>query len=486
MTTRQVPICPTFNLPYFIMSYGRIYLSGHSYFRLNEAVAGTAVPLSILYASREESDAVIQLRLAISNLNFMYIKDILDLHPALPRLLTNTRGRCDQEANEQLFGLLLVMGRVRDLERLYGVIISDGTSEDGTPPQDVPAVLDSDEQPRYEMITQRESFGSRAALVHERICVRRSSATTLISCWAPDAISTLTPVKLYPRWPTRGLVIERMLGKGSYGYVFEVPRQAGLFKFSTTTSEYVRELLTQCVLSTLHTGLPQVVETPTMADMEAVQHHLLELTPLHPVTRQTAAAYAETVTAGTTGIHADLQGVSLSVVDQLSLMVKLLMNGVRALRDRFIMHLDISTTNVMWDNKTSTIRIIDYGGTIGDDSFLDIGRIVTRVCTRSTRAPEYGSGETIWQRNESSEALSAYYSIMSHIFDQTVLGEQPYAKEKACSAVIKKELDKWDAEWRTSTGDKELPRQLEFLRRVHLASRSLPKDRPPIDWILST
>src|SRR6185437_14463915 len=103
----------------------------------------------------------------------------------------------------------------------------------------------------------------------------------------------------------------------------------------------------------------------------------------------------------------------------------------------FIMHLDISPANVMWDDRNSTVRIIDYGGTIGDDSFFDIGNIVSRICTRTTRAPEYGSPETIWQRNESSEGLSAYYAIMSNVFPEELVRDQPYLKEVACQSQVK-------------------------------------------------
>jgi hypothetical protein len=151
------------------------------------------------------------------------------------------------------------------------------------------------------------------------------------------------------------------------------------------------------------------------------------------------------------------------------------------------MHLDLSTSNIMWDAEADSLRIIDYAGTIGDDSFLDIGSTVTRVCTRSTRAPEYSSEEILWQRNESSEALSVYYALMSHIFSREVINDQPYAKESSCRERVRVDIELWNTEWRSRVEDSaELPGEIMCIRRVHDAARSLPKDRPPLEWILSS
>jgi serine/threonine protein kinase len=412
-------LCPRFDIPYFVISCGRIYLSGHSYYRLTAIDDGP--DLAPLYVSKAESDAVNNLKIAIVKIDFAELRSILDYFPTLPRLMNSDR---DQEAHESLFGLLLVMGRLSDLERLYGIATSDGTSHDGD----------------YKLINQRETFGSRAALIHEKILVN-------------------LPEKQDRRWPVRGLVVDKMVGKGSYGYVFL--EQKDLWKFSLSTSEYVREFLTHSLLTLFSTALPPEVQSPIIVSDVMIQNHLLRLYPLQQLTRDNINSCSNK---------------SLPRVDQFAQIIKQLFFGVCALRDRFIMHLDISTTNVMWDPVGKNFRIIDYGGTIGDDSFLDIGTIVNRICTRTTRAPEYSSSETIWQRNESSEALTAYYSIMSYLFDPSVLAEQPYVKGEMCLKHIKSELE--------ATGS--TTPEITCLRRVHTAAHSLPKDRPPLEWILSS
>lgn len=523
MVSRQPPLVPAFNVPNFALSCSQIFLAGHSYYLIGDIVVTdsdssstvTPDPLTVLYPSRDETAVLPEFRLAIIKSNIDSLKRILDTRPALPRLLLNPRGRCDQECHTLLFGLLLVLGRVRDLERLYGVVPSSSLLPVGQSHSDhLILAEDGDEEMTCITITQREEFGNRAALVHESIAAQRSENTTLSSVWSPDPIfyaaSRQKATKKHFRIPIRCLSIEKMVGKGSYGFVYE---SGGLLKkFSTTTSEYVRELLSQCVLTltSKNTGLsvaegekiPSEVKSPTSATSSQVQHHILTLTQLSAITRSNIVEFIQVV-GGIQAIDSskNLRGLEMTAFDQLALICRSLFNGVRSLRDRFMMHLDLSTTNVMWDKSVGNgggVRVIDYGGTIGDDSFLDIGTIVSRVCTRSTRAPEYGSGESLWQRNESSETLSAYHAIMSHAFSPTLTGTQPYAKEEACSLAVKLEMDAWDREWRARGKNEQredeqveikdqepIPAEIECIRRVHQASRILPRDRPPLDWLLS-
>lgn len=353
--------------------------------------------------------------------------------------------RCHQEQHEGLFGLLLMMGRTRDLERLYAVVGSDLSIE-----QPDKSIRDADEEPHYEMISQREVFGNRASLIYDRIHIRRSMILS------PPVEPRAT---VHQRWPIRSLIVERMVGKGSYGYVFE--NGGRLLKFSFTMAEYVRELLTHCLL-TVTEGV-----TPTFASEDLVQYHLLALHSMQPLTRGSLPVYATIMSE-----HA-VPSVKLAPLDEIAIVVRSLFNSVRSLRDRFVMHLDISTSNVMWDPASASVKLIDFGGTIGDDSFLNIGPIVSRVCTRSTRPPEYGTSDTLWQRNESSETLSAYYAIMSHVFPASILSELPHLKEELCRKQVETELT-------------ERPNPVPCIRRVHLASRGHSADRPLLDWLLSS
>lgn len=423
--------------------------------------------------SRDESTDLPQFKTAITEENHARISFLLELRPALPRLLLNSKGKCDQDFHEHLFALLLVGGRIRDLERLYGVLIADLDNESGELPS-----LDGDEAvAQYETISQREPFGSRVAILHERICARRSSSSGEVN----------PPAQQFDRLPVRNLSISRLLGRGSYGYVYTSGR-GDILKYSTMTSEYVRELLTQRVLQMTSEDLPGEVSAATSVMPDHVHHHLLSLTEFTPLTAQSIAVVADNLTRKAEGeASLALHGLGLTQFDRLAILVRSLFNGVRALRDRFVMHLDISTTNVMWEEESGGLRVIDYGGTIGDDSFLDLGHIVPRLCTRSTRAPEYASSETLWQRNESSETLGAYYAVMSHAFKADLLKEQPFSKEAACAEQVALQTNAWNEQWRRAAAGStsSLPTDIECMRRVHMAARSLPRDRPPLDWLLS-
>lgn len=492
MTGHRPGLVLGFCIPNFVITCDRIYLAGHSFFVLhNEQPSLAPVP-----ATTEEQHELPVLRTLISSANHFRLATMLNMRPTLPRLLCTSRGKCDQDAHEALLGLLLFNNRLRDLERLYGIVIADCQ----LPCQ----MIESDEQPQYQVISQKELFGGKLTVVHDNVVVRRSLNTALDPSWPSDLIAypPVPPSRTPARFSSPqicALQVERQIGHGSYGYVFV--SNGSLLKFSTATSEYVRELLSQFVLeitsfsdSTSHPAhdLPQEVATPTSARDAQINHHLLTLTPLHCIKPHNISEYAMTATQEAILESGKvLRGLSMAPTDQLAIMVRNLLNGIRALRDRFIMHLDISTANVMWEKPAGGLRVIDYGGTIGDDSFLDLGPILPRLCTRTTRAPEYAASDNLWQRNESSETLSAYYAIMSHTFHTDLLKEQPQAKEAACANQVAAEIEVWNSAWRERAvivgrdPAEELPVAINCIRRVHQAARGLPRDRPPLDWIIS-
>lgn len=455
MSTRQKPICGNFPIPFHVTFYDRIYLQGYSYFKL-QVKSISEPPLAIMYASREETMLIPELRWALSNVDTKKIMEILDTNPAIPRLLITTRGRCDKDMHQVLFGVLLYYGRARDLERLYGIVFAEDNNS-GEP------IFDADEDRENLIISQEETFGSRLILQHEGIVVKRSNTTTLLTCWSSDEVSKRRD-KNYQRWPTLGIPIERIVGSGTFGFVFKGSNR--LFKYGIMPIEYCRELLSQLVLTMTSDSLPIEVTVPTFATTDMIRYHLLELHQLKPITRDNVLTYSEEFAERREG---------LTLIDRLALILRRLIMGVKALRDRFVMHLDLSTTNIMWDSDANTIRIIDFGGTIGDDSFLDLGHTVSRVCTRSTRPPEYHAPETMWQRNESSETLSVYYALMSHVLAPDIINVQPYVKEPICSEYVEK-----------ATRDIPVSSELYHLHRVHTVARSRPIDRPSIDWVLST
>lgn len=234
-------------------------------------------------------------------------------------------------------------------------------------------------------ISQDESFGETTSLRYYGIHIRRAESTD---------------------WQSRGIKIDSILGNGSFGIVFMCSSQ--LVKFSMMSAEYCRELLMHLVLTVTNEGLPREVVPVTHVTANMIPHHILGLRQLTPITRERMAR---------------------CLIDST---LRQLFVGEAALRDRFLMHLDLSTTNLMWDSQLEIIRVIDCAGTIGDDTFLDLGPIIDRACTRSTRPPEYTCPDNLWQRNESSEILSIYYAIMSHVFDPGVINLLPEIKEEAC------------------------------------------------------
>lgn len=437
MAAKYYPLCSSFGVPFNIVTKKKIYLLGYSYYKLSYS---DTLPDVISFPSREETIALPQLEEILESDDAIKLQVLLESYPLLPRLLVDRRGRCKQESHELLFGLLLNMGNVKVLERLYAVAVCDGSLDERS------------------MISQRETFGSKTALVHDRIGVQREGPIVV-----------------------RGIDIVRLVGKGSFGVVFE-DMENTLIKYGIVSGEYIREVLCHCMLMTTTGGLTGAesrdscgINPISFVSPDMIQDHLLQLYPLTPINRAALPTISE-------DFSLDFPSEACSV-DRIAVVIRTLMHSIRELRDRFIMHLDLSTTNVMYCSSKKQVKIIDYGGTIGDDSFLDIGMMVSRVCTRSTRAPEYGSPETLWQRNESSETLSAYYAIMSNIFKAELLNVQPYMKEKECSSQVTQEIATWDAEWK----DKNLtfPCDLDSLRRVHMTAHRLPRDRPPLDWILS-
>ncbi len=415
----------SFSTPLSVRYSDRLYLSGYSYFKVQESQTSAASA----FVTKEETDALHDLRWAITCGSLERIVALLDQHPELPRLLSNSSGRFDQETHELLFSQLLFLGRVLDLQRLYAVMV--------TPWDEAEA--------ECQLISQREVFGTRFSLIHENISVARSEEDSYCG--------------------VRAIPIHALLGKGSFGFVFN--SDIGLIKYNTIMAEYVRETLSYCALTiTRDDTTPHEIENPYSVTSDMIQHHLLALHPLSPMSRESAPEHA-----------AYMMGkLNLSPMDQLLNVVRVLLLGIRALRDRFIIHMDLSVGNVMWDPETGSVRLIDYAGTIGDDSFLDIGIMVDRVCTRSSRAPEYGSSDTLWQRNESSEALCGYYAIMNHIFPQDFINQLPYSKEAACKEQVSLEIE--------GSGQLEHDSPLH-LRRLHQASISLPRDRPSLDWLVS-
>lgn len=437
------PLVPEFNVPYSVTICGNIYLSGYSYYKTQNGEDPAGGQQSCFRRKRKKNPrTVADLRYCIENQEISELVELLDSDPELPNYLLDSEGKCDQAIHQALLGILLLVARISDLNLLYGIRVSTTVS---TAAED-------------DKISYREMFGTRSSLVHENILVRKISTQN--------------------RVPIRCLSYDHLIGKGSFGHVFNI--DGALVKFSHVTSEYIRELLSQCVLSATEdslcgvyaksgitqctSALPQEVHSPTTAPSDFIHHHLLSLKPLQPLTRISIIHYITTILQQQQSSRSNSGGASAEIL------IRRLLHGIRALRDRFVMHLDISTNNIMWDPHANTIRLIDYGGTIGDDSFIDIGTNVTKLCTRSTRPPEYNVSTTLWQRNENSESLSAYYAVMGHIFPVDLLNEPPFNKEYACRKIVEK--------------DTTTVLTCEADRQIHLFSRSNPQERPLLDWVL--
>ncbi len=84
---------------------------------------------------------------------------------------------------------------------------------------------------------------------------------------------------------------------------------------------------------------------------------------------------------------------------------------VDILTDYSYMHLDINPNNMLWDKEHSEIRLIDFSGTLGDDSFYDLGQQCAKLCTRTTRPEVYDSPGTMYRRDEVTEKFCLSWAI---------------------------------------------------------------------------
>jgi serine/threonine protein kinase len=259
---------------------------------------------------------------------------------------------------------------------------------------------------------------------------------------------------------TKFISIDNTIGRGSFGHVFSFPDSKKPVKFNYMTSEFVREFLCNLTLTVMSDDLSPEVRSETSVHLMPL--HMFSMERYVPINRMTLYS-----------IISEIPGSEeYSGIDQVAFLIRKLLQGIRDLRDRYIMHLDLSWSNIMWNPKSKNVQVIDYAGTIGDDTFYDLDEVTDKICTSTTRPLEYFSG-SLWQRNESSEGLSAYYAIISHVLPIKLMDKKPYQKEDDCRIQVAIE----------QPDDPE--KKCEILRRVHSAGRGKIQQRTSLDWILS-
>lgn len=189
--------------------------------------------------------------------------------------------------------------------------------------------------------------------------------------------------------------IGKIYGEGSYGIVYEkIPNDRYLTKFTFSTDAFIIEFLSTFFLiyarnSMLHQYLGMI-----MVSEENINFHEQRMLKLHRASRTKII---------------EKYGSTLNVL-------KVLIRDVAILTDRSYMHMDITPNNVMWDHRLHRLTLIDFGGTLGDDSFYDLGERVLKLCTRTTRPPEYSVRDTLFMRDERSELFSIFYTVCELLF----------------------------------------------------------------------
>lgn len=175
--------------------------------------------------------------------------------------------------------------------------------------------------------------------------------------------------------------LNKIYGQGTYGIVYSrTVSVTDVVKFNTTSNSYITEFLSIFLLmyhrsSTLNYNTVQI--NPSTVHLHEIRLKLLAKNSYKNV----------------------LEPFKSLIID-LSLFT-----------EYSYMHTDINPNNVLWDNWDGKMKFIDFGGTMGDDSFYDLGERTYKLCTKTSRPNEYNSSDTLYLRDERSELFSLFYTI---------------------------------------------------------------------------
>lgn len=110
-------------------------------------------------------------------------------------------------------------------------------------------------------------------------------------------------------------------------------------------------------------------------------------------------------------------GSYMMSLNQMEKMLKNFLKSIHLLCSFGVMHNDITLNNILWNQHNECPNLIDFGSaTFGDDSFLDLGDYLDKICTVTTRPKEYDKPDDMWKRSEITELYSAYYAFLIGIF----------------------------------------------------------------------
>jgi len=179
----------------------------------------------------------------------------------------------------------------------------------------------------------------------------------------------------------------RVYGSGSYGIIYSRDGTSNLYKFTTDTDSFISELMSTVMLMLNKNS--ELGYGTVNAPLSTVHLHEQKLKALYRCSD-----------ALILGRYGNVMNV-----------LKSLIRDVQLFTEYSYMHLDITPNNVMWDEQEERLKIIDFSGTIGDDSFFDLGERHNKLCTRNSRPEEYTCKKTISMRNESSELFSLFYTV---------------------------------------------------------------------------
>ncbi len=183
-----------------------------------------------------------------------------------------------------------------------------------------------------------------------------------------------------------GITVTKIYGQGSFGFVYR-QKDGQMIKFTYFTDAFIVELLSAFFLvysrnSLMNDGVLRV-------SPGTIHLHEQKIKQLYP------CLFPEKI---------------IEKYGSLTNIIKSLVMDIAIMTESSYMHTDITPNNVMWDIQEEKLKIIDFGGTMGDDSFYDLGERVTRLCTKTTRPEEYSSRDLLSLRDERSELFSAFYT----------------------------------------------------------------------------
>lgn len=217
-----------------------------------------------------------------------------------------------------------------------------------------------------------ETFRVRAELVIEQI---------KIQCGDDVIINPLQPLKYNEPWHLGEIETGVVIGKGTYGEVSKIKRKECGTDFvvkATNDEDYIDEALNEISLLTLLKNQPNVI---SLCGYEYLPEKVNMYLPL---------------------MSGSLKSVKLDK-SKYGIYFKQIIEGVRQCHYHDILHRDLKMENIVYDENTDTLKIIDFGLSVPFQS-IKILRDGSLVNTFHYRPPEclitdayqYGQSVDIW------------------------------------------------------------------------------------------